>query len=108
MRFQLTRGPHACGRAERPLEDVDGEIRRGLRSRPELPEPPATPAPAPPTVGRLEHLVEEHRQAREVGLRREEPRGGLADLASGRWDRRHGHLRHEDSHDCGYRIAMAG
>lgn len=31
-----------------------------------------------------------------------------ADLASGTWDRRHGHLRRQDSYDGGYRIAVAG
>jgi SAM-dependent methyltransferase len=31
-----------------------------------------------------------------------------ADLESGAWDRRHGHLRHEESFDGGYRIAVAG
>jgi SAM-dependent methyltransferase len=30
------------------------------------------------------------------------------DLASGAWDRRHGHLRRQDSYDGGYRIAIAG
>lgn len=30
-----------------------------------------------------------------------------ADLASGEWDRRHGHLRHRDAVDVGYRIAIA-
>lgn len=32
----------------------------------------------------------------------------LADLASGEWDRRHGHLRERGSFDGGYRIAVAG
>jgi SAM-dependent methyltransferase len=31
-----------------------------------------------------------------------------ADLASGAWERRHGHLRHLDEFDGGYRIAIAG
>ncbi|QXC61975.1 class I SAM-dependent methyltransferase [Aquihabitans sp. G128] len=31
-----------------------------------------------------------------------------ADLASGAWDRRHGHLRTEDVYDGGYRLALAG
>lgn len=31
-----------------------------------------------------------------------------ADLASGAWERRYGHLRHQDSYDGGYRIAIAG
>ena len=31
-----------------------------------------------------------------------------ADLASGAWDRRHGHLRRLDEFDGGYRIAIAG
>jgi SAM-dependent methyltransferase len=31
-----------------------------------------------------------------------------ADLESGAWDRRHGHLRNEPSFDGGYRIALAG
>jgi SAM-dependent methyltransferase len=31
-----------------------------------------------------------------------------ADLDSGRWDSRHGHLRHQDVFDGGYRIAVAG
>lgn len=31
-----------------------------------------------------------------------------ADLASGAWDERHGHLRHQDTFDGGYRIAIAG
>lgn len=31
-----------------------------------------------------------------------------ADLASGAWERRHGHLREEDTYDAGYRIAIAG
>lgn len=31
-----------------------------------------------------------------------------SDLASGEWDRRHGHLRNESSFDGGYRIALAG
>lgn len=31
-----------------------------------------------------------------------------ADLASGEWDRRHGHLRDLDQYDGGYRIAVAG
>lgn len=30
-----------------------------------------------------------------------------ADLDSGDWDRRHGHLRHEENFDGGYRIAVA-
>lgn len=30
-----------------------------------------------------------------------------ADLSSGEWDRRHGHLRHQDAFDGGYRIAIA-
>jgi SAM-dependent methyltransferase len=30
-----------------------------------------------------------------------------ADLESGEWDRRHGHLRHQSSYDGGYRIAIA-
>jgi len=30
-----------------------------------------------------------------------------ADLASGEWDRRHGHLRQQDEFDGGYRIAIA-
>jgi SAM-dependent methyltransferase len=30
-----------------------------------------------------------------------------ADLASGAWDRRHGHLRHERTYDGGYRLAIA-
>jgi SAM-dependent methyltransferase len=30
-----------------------------------------------------------------------------ADLSSGEWDRRHGHLRHQDAYDGGYRIAVA-
>ena len=30
------------------------------------------------------------------------------DLASGEWDRRHGHLRHQAHFDGGYRIAVAG
>jgi hypothetical protein len=30
-----------------------------------------------------------------------------ADLASGTWDRRHGHLRHLPAYDGGYRIAIA-
>lgn len=32
----------------------------------------------------------------------------LADLATGEWDRRHGHLRTLDTYDGGYRIAIAG
>lgn len=42
------------------------------------------------------------------GVRR---RGGdqlLADIASGEWDRRHGHLRHETTFDGGYRLAICG
>ena len=31
-----------------------------------------------------------------------------ADLSSGEWDRRHGHLRQRDAFDGGYRIAIAG
>ena len=31
-----------------------------------------------------------------------------ADLASGAWDRRHGHLRIQPTHDGGYRLAIAG
>jgi hypothetical protein len=31
-----------------------------------------------------------------------------ADLHSGRWDARHGHLRHQDVFDGGYRLAVAG
>jgi SAM-dependent methyltransferase len=31
-----------------------------------------------------------------------------ADLASGAWDERLGHLRHQDTYDGGYRIAVAG
>ncbi len=31
----------------------------------------------------------------------------LADLNSGEWDRRHGHLRQEELFDGGYRIALA-
>jgi len=31
-----------------------------------------------------------------------------ADLASGAWDRRHGHLRSQDSFDAGFRLAIAG
>lgn len=31
-----------------------------------------------------------------------------ADLDSGDWDRRHGHLRNEDFYDGGYRLAIAG
>lgn len=31
-----------------------------------------------------------------------------ADLDSGRWDRRHGHLREQDVFDGGYRLAIAG
>lgn len=31
-----------------------------------------------------------------------------ADLESGRWDARHGHLRHEVERDVGYRIVVAG
>jgi SAM-dependent methyltransferase len=30
------------------------------------------------------------------------------DLASGEWDRRHGHLRRQSTYDGGYRIAIAG
>jgi SAM-dependent methyltransferase len=30
------------------------------------------------------------------------------DLRSGRWDARYGHLRHEPSHDFGYRLVIAG
>lgn len=30
-----------------------------------------------------------------------------ADLASGAWERRHGHLLDLDSHDCGYRLVIA-
>ncbi len=30
-----------------------------------------------------------------------------ADLASGEWERRHGHLRQLDEYDGGYRIAIA-
>jgi SAM-dependent methyltransferase len=30
-----------------------------------------------------------------------------ADLASGAWDRRHGHLRHQRTYDGGYRLAIA-
>ncbi len=41
-------------------------------------------------------------EARELGAARL-----LADLASGEWDRRHGHLRHLDEFDGGYRIAIA-
>ncbi|HEX5616448.1 MAG TPA: methyltransferase domain-containing protein [Acidimicrobiia bacterium] len=31
-----------------------------------------------------------------------------ADLESGEWDRRHGHLRDLDEYDCGYRLLVAG
>ncbi len=30
-----------------------------------------------------------------------------ADLASGAWERRHGHLLDQDRHDCGYRLVIA-
>lgn len=40
---------------------------------------------------------------------RERGTGRLAaDLASGEWDRRFGHLRSADSYDAGYRLAVAG
>ena len=45
-------------------------------------------------------LSEEHRAAGTERLR--------ADLASGAWERRHGHLRGQDAYDGGYRLAVAG
>ena len=45
-------------------------------------------------------LSDEHRAAGTERLR--------ADLASGEWERRHGHLRSQESYDGGYRIAVAG
>ena len=44
-------------------------------------------------------LPERARQEGAVRLR--------GDLASGAWDRRHGHLREQESFDAGYRIAIA-
>lgn len=45
-------------------------------------------------------------------LEPDELRGGLdalaADLESGEWDRRHGHLREEPETDAGYRLVVAG
>lgn len=41
-------------------------------------------------------------QAREQGAARLR-----ADLTSGAWDERHGHLRHRPAYDAGYRIAVA-
>jgi SAM-dependent methyltransferase len=47
----------------------------------------------------LAMLPQEERQQGAARLR--------ADLSSGEWDRRHGHLRHQTAFDGGYRIAIA-
>jgi SAM-dependent methyltransferase len=44
----------------------------------------------------------------EPGLLAERVEALRADLASGAWDRRHGHLRDEAEHDYGYRLVVAG